>query len=452
VTPAPLPEDERATPPQRLARAVAWSAAVELLSAEGGRVDARALLAAWPRVVVDQVKLRSAAVWSLDADGEAIELVAHAGTCPPSRPERHVDPAVCQALAAEPHGLCNGEEGSRLGEGLGLRRFLWATLEWTARAKIVVAAGYGEATFRSHLRFEREELGFFRMSARMLEALLGHLGSIGELEHRVGERTRELSRAYEELTSAFHDLEQRDRAIRLDLEGAREFQRSALAAVPQAPGLAIDAYYRPVDAVGGDLYDIEPLEGGGVRVLIADATGHGVRAALATMCIKGEYEIAKRRGDTPASVLRILNERTVQRHGRAGMHFTALCVDVDVRRDSIRYASAAHPAPCLLSRGRARCLDTGGAYVGFVSGVDYPEWEAPFAPGDAVYVFTDGLLDQPDRDGEMFGERRLVEALLEAQRAGVAPGAYLLDRLASLASPPASQYDDMTLVGVERRA
>jgi PAS domain S-box-containing protein len=256
------------------------------------------------------------------------------------------------------------------------------------------------------------------------------------------------------LLAVARDLTERKRreaAIRLDLEDARDFQRRTLGPVPDVPGLALEAHYRPVDAVGGDLYDIEPHEGGGVRVLVADATGHGVRAALVTMCIKGEYAIAKRRGDTPASVLRALNDRTVHLHG-AGMHFTAICVDVDVRRGSLRYASAAHPAPYLLSGGGARRLDTGGAYIGFVAGVDYPEWEVPFAPGDAVYVFTDGLTEQPNGHGEMFGERRVVEALLHARSAGIPAGAHLLSQLSSFAPPPVPQYDDMTLVGVERRA
>jgi transcriptional regulator with GAF, ATPase, and Fis domain len=101
------------------------------------------------------------------------------------------------------------------------------------------------------------------------------------LEAKVAQRTSELE-------GAVRSLEEKGHIITQDLMQAREFQRCILAAPPRVPELRIDALYRPLDLVGGDLYDVCVLREGHVRVFVADATGHGVKASLTTMLFKSE--------------------------------------------------------------------------------------------------------------------------------------------------------------------
>ncbi len=270
---------------------------------------------------------------------------------------------------------------------------------------------------------------------------------VEELRTRVRNLVR-VRRQERELLDALRALEERDSILTQDLMQARELQQSVLPPTPRHPALAVEATYQPADLVGGDFYDFYELPGGGLRIFLADAPGHGVRASLMTMSIKSEYEVAKRQAARPDAVLTALNERYVSTYANVGLQFTAICLDVDLAAGKIRWSTAAHPAPVLLAAlGGARELGGGGTYVGVTEHATYSLHEATFAQGDAIYVYTDGITEQSNGEGEAFGEERLFAALEEARRRGRTAGSVVSQRLALFAglTPP---YDDVTLVGV----
>jgi hypothetical protein len=244
----------------------------------------------------------------------------------------------------------------------------------------------------------------------------------------------------------FRDMTER----RTDLEQARMFQQSILPELPRLPGLELDVVYRPLDRVGGDLYHAV-VEGSVLRLLVADATGHGVTAALSTMLLLREYEAAREAAGGPGEVLRALDARLSPMHARVGVRFTAVCADLDVERGELRWSSAAHPAPYLVRAGGAAVeLSTGGSFLGVGPAGEFDEWSVRLEPGDALVVYTDGIVEAMRPDGRAFGEARLASALEAAQRAG-AP-------LASAAAAAVDEFlargrfaDDATLLSARWR-
>jgi phosphoserine phosphatase RsbU/P len=218
------------------------------------------------------------------------------------------------------------------------------------------------------------------------------------------------------LAARLQELPERDDTLRDELEAAGEFQRRALTPPASLPGLTVDVMYRPLDVVGGDLFHVAPLAGGGARVFLADATGHGIRASLSMMLILSEYETA-RHAEDPAGVLAALNQRFTSAHGHLGVRFTAICADLDAKASQVRLATAAHPAPWLVRGGSPTELETGGPFVGLSPDMDFPVTVSELRPGDLFLAFTDGLTETFDDRGDACGEFRLVEAC-----AGAKPG------------------------------
>jgi serine phosphatase RsbU (regulator of sigma subunit) len=254
-----------------------------------------------------------------------------------------------------------------------------------------------------------------------------------------------------DLLAAVRDLEAREGDRQEDLLQAREFQRRAMPEPPEVTGVGVEIVYRPLDLVGGDLHHVSTPRDGLLRVFVADATGHGIKASLTTMLILSEYEAVRLAPVGPAEVLRELNERVARVYSHLGMHFTAVCMDIDAGRRELRHASAAHPGPLLVRAGAIRELAAGGPLMGLASEVTFPEWTVPLLNEDVVLAFTDGATEAFGPSGEPFGDDRLAEALraaaLEQRPAGAAVSA-ALDAFVGAGKPLG---DDLTLVTLHFR-
>jgi sigma-B regulation protein RsbU (phosphoserine phosphatase) len=253
------------------------------------------------------------------------------------------------------------------------------------------------------------------------------------LEAKIAERTAELKATYS--------------LMKEDLLQAREFQQSILPAPQQLPGVDMEVIYRPLDMVGGDIYDIMAVGEGPIRIFLADATGHGVQASLTTMFIMGEYDRVKHSGLSPAAALRTMNDEIARSYGRLAMHFTALCLDLDRREGTVTYSSAAAPPPCLVRDGEVRELESGGSFVGLMPDVTFPEWRLSLKPGDSVCLFTDGLFEPWNQDGLQFGEERLHRALRVAREERRPLGATAYGELERFMGGK-TLADDVTFLGI----
>jgi sigma-B regulation protein RsbU (phosphoserine phosphatase) len=273
---------------------------------------------------------------------------------------------------------------------------------------LVVAAPTLDQELFDELVFDVESV----LSARMIAQLRAEELAVLEIQER-------------ELVGLLRDVEARDEIIQRDLEEARRFQRQMLGAPPRVSGAAVEVVYVPLGLVGGDLYAVS-VDGDRLRVMIADATGHGVRASLTTMFIKSAYEAVRRTAGDPASLLAAVNEMIAHTYRSAEMLFSAACVDLDLATGRVLTSSAAHPPICIVSRGEAQLVESGGAFLGLRPKMKFELKERTIEPGDGIYLYTDGFTEA--RKGqEQFGEERFKSVILDAHTRGVRAGAELVE-------------------------
>lgn len=291
-----------------------------------------------------------------------------------------------------------------------------------------VAAETLDAELLDELVFDIESV----LSARIITRLRAEELAVLEIQER-------------ELVGLLREVEERDAIIRRDLEQAREFQRQMLGAPPAIEGADVEVVYQPLGLVGGDLYAVS-LEGDRLRVFIADATGHGVRASLTTMFIKSGYEAVWRSAPDPAALLAALNETIARTYKSSEMLFSAACVDIDLATGLVQTASAAHPPICVVRGGEARFVEAAGAFLGLRPGITFTMVETHIAPGDGVYLHTDGFVEAR-RGNELFGDDRFLEAVAAAHRRSEPAGRALVDTVTSFLDG-APFDDDGTFLGV----
>ena len=226
-------------------------------------------------------------------------------------------------------------------------------------------------------------------------------------------------------------------AIEQEFKNARELQQVLVPeALPSMPGFAITSAYRPAQEVGGDFFQIIPLEGGSTLVILGDVSGKGLKAAMAVSLIVGAARMVAEFTSSPAAILAGLNRRL---DGRLQGGF-ATCIAMRLDLDgSCTIASAGHPAPFLNTR---ELTLPGALPLGLTPGSHYEETTVRLATGDHFALYTDGLLEARSLSGELYGFERL-ETLLSTQ-----PNA----AQATLAAVNFGQDDDITVLTLTRLA
>lgn len=205
------------------------------------------------------------------------------------------------------------------------------------------------------------------------------------------------------------EREKRDwtQALERDLEQARRFQRMLLPrAFPRVPHLRGDVIYAPSEILSGDFYDFFDLGHSRVGVLIADVSGHGVSAALYTGMVKSEMLSVRDEFEHPDVLFARINERlgvTAQRR----RHVTALLLILDTESRHLRYVNAGHPG-FFTAAGLA--WESTGPPLGMLEGAAYEVREAALAPGERLFLYTDGILEAMRPDGTEFGFDRIRDA------------------------------------------
>lgn len=226
---------------------------------------------------------------------------------------------------------------------------------------------------------------------------------IENLEHIVEERTVELN-------TALDNLQEKSRIIKTDLIIAKRIQMNLLPRdIEKITDINFEIKYEPMAEVGGDFYDIIEIDPGCYRILLADATGHGVQAALITMLIKGEYEKIKFAVQSPNELLEVLNNEFIANYRYLSFFFTCIVMDIDINNKKIVYASAGHPNQFYITNTEIRELLPTGKITGILEDVKYRTETIDFKDGDKVLLFTDGLFEQFNPQMEEFTDVRLLE-------------------------------------------
>jgi len=283
----------------------------------------------------------------------------------------------------------------------------------------------------------------------------------GEVLSRVRSHLK-IASLSKEVLEANRELLAKQRRLNEDLVAAGGIQRSLLPQKPPRMDI-IDVAWRfmPCESIGGDIFNVVRLDEDHWVLYMLDVSGHGVPAALVAVSVSQIlqphqglllkesikpppfYKVV-----SPADVLSKLDqEYPMERFGR---YFTISYNLLNVRNGSIRYSNAAHPPPMLLhENGAMELLDKGGTIIGMGGILPFEEGEIFAQKGDKLFIFTDGIAEYENRDGEVYGEERFQQELTRLRNEPISvviDG--VMDSLMKFGDDNKPQ-DDITLLGID---
>jgi serine phosphatase RsbU (regulator of sigma subunit)/predicted ester cyclase len=250
------------------------------------------------------------------------------------------------------------------------------------------------------------------------------------------------------------EIRERER-IEQELKVARDIQQASLPReVPEPEGWQVSPYYQPAREVGGDFYDFFELDDSRVGIVVGDATGKGMPAALMAEATSNMLRaVAQALGSSsPSEVLARVNDTLLARIP-PNMFVTCFYAVLDLKSASLRYANAGHDLPYLRRNGgEVEELRARGMPLGLMPGMGYEQKETVLEVGEAALFYSDGLVEAHDPQGEMFGFPRLRELVSEHGDEKRALEEALLEELYSFVGEGWEQEDDVTLLTLRRSA
>ncbi len=287
------------------------------------------------------------------------------------------------------------------------------------------------------------------------EAILEVLRDIGQgqFNRRVQVQSNdELGFTGDAINEMAAGLEERER-MRFSLELARSVQHGLLPSKPpQIPGLEIAGLSHYCDETGGDYYDFftRPDYPGCVSVVVGDVAGHGVPAALLMATVRAALRQRAETPGPPAQVITDVNRRICQDTEGSGQFMTLFYMEIDPQAGRMTWVRAGHdPAMVLCPDCQSIEELTGDGVPVGVAKWSYEEHSRPMAPGELLFIGTDGLWEARNLSGAMFGKERIADILKQHK------GNTVEELLASLAQAtndfrhgPAN--DDVTMICVRR--
>ena len=253
-------------------------------------------------------------------------------------------------------------------------------------------------------------------SPRIIEAydtpIFDEAGRVVAIES-INRDVTELRRADEELRSA-HDR------IRRDLEAAARVQQALLpGSSPAPPGIHLAWRYRPCDELAGDAIGIVPIGDGAVALYVLDVSGHGVPASLLSVSLARSLSPAQGASSPlrrqPAELASRLN-RVYPMASNGGHYATLVYGILEAGGTAFRHTTAGHPGPVRVRPdGETARFDEPALPLGMFDEADYEEATIELAPGDRLYLYSDGIYEERDPKGEEFGRDRFEAALVAAR-------------------------------------
>jgi sigma-B regulation protein RsbU (phosphoserine phosphatase) len=247
-------------------------------------------------------------------------------------------------------------------------------------------------------------------------------------------------------------LEVADRlSLKNDLEIAREIQQAMLpSGLYSARGVETVGLSRPANTVGGDFYDILPLEDGRVAVAVGDVAGKGSPAALLMALLLAMLRTLVDEKLEPAELVARLNVQ-VSRHA-PGTRFITLFYGVfDAGTGAFRYVSAGHMPPLVLrTDGRCERLADGGIALGMFDSSSYTAGQVTIQPDELVAIYSDGITEAENQAGQPFDEAGLEAALREQRRQPITAIGGSIVRAVERFTGETKFADDLTILLLRR--
>jgi phosphoserine phosphatase RsbU/P len=202
-----------------------------------------------------------------------------------------------------------------------------------------------------------------------------------------------------------------------ELELAKTVQRSFLPqAEPRIPGLDVAAFSRPAQFVGGDYFDFVPFASGDHGLAIGDVAGHGVSASLHMASLQALFHAIVPARHSPSEVIHQIHRLFIH-NSHYPTFVTLFLAAYSPSTRSLTYCNAGHNPPLVVRAVRAgeprvEWLKPTAAAIGLVEAAEFDERSLTLAPGDVLVMYTDGVVEAANEAADLFGTKRLVEAVV----------------------------------------
>ena len=239
--------------------------------------------------------------------------------------------------------------------------------------------------------------------------------------------------------------------VSTELRTASQIQESMLPhifpAFPEREDFDLYASMTPAKEVGGDFYDFFLIDDSHLAVLIADVSDKGVPAALFMMSAKILINYRAQEGGTPSQILNAVNAQ-ICKNNKSKMFVTVWLGILDLDTGLLTCTNAGHEYPMLRGQdGVFRVFkDKHGLVLGALKKARYTDYEIRMMPGDAIFVYTDGVPEANNTDGEFYGMERMEEALnqmADRDPKGILQG---VKENVETFTGEAMQFDDLTML------
>lgn len=290
---------------------------------------------------------------------------------------------------------------------LTARRLSQPIMRLTAAARAVERRKFDPGFLKPLLR-RRDEFG--RLAGVFQGMAIELLGRERELDRLVQERTTELQQTADELSATYAQIAQ-------ELDSAQALQRAILPQqFPARSEFVGHAMMAPARQLAGDFYDVLELPDGRVGLLVADVSGKGVPAAFFMGISRTVLRATALEGRSPGECLARAND-VLHATNPMDLFVTVFYGILDPATGSFLYANGGHNPPLLWRRDQDEptpLAGTGGLVLGMLEGIPYAERAVALGPGDLLLLYTDGLTEALNAQGEEFSEARLIRAVATA--------------------------------------
>ncbi len=226
---------------------------------------------------------------------------------------------------------------------------------------------------------------------------------------------REVVYSYEDLAPHVKRIVERER-VKAEIDAANRIQAALLPdSEPQLIGATVASHYRAATEIGGDYFDFLPQPTGEIGIAFGDVSGHGLTSGIVMAMAKSALLVQVDYDPSPRAVMNVLND-IVMKTAPKRMLMTFFFGLLDPRTQTLRFSSAGHHDPYVFraATGKLEPLSSWGFPLGVRRREPFREHSVEFTPGDRLVLYSDGLIEAIDDDGEPFGFDRFEHTIAEA--------------------------------------
>jgi len=276
--------------------------------------------------------------------------------------------------------------------------------------------------------------------------------ALRDLQAELQQANDELERRVEERTAQVVQLAVEKGQLEHELHMAREVQASFLPReTPQVPGWEFVARWRPAREVAGDYYDFIPGDERELGLVIADAAGKGMPAALFMVLTRSIVRASVDRAPSPSKGINHAN-RLLCADASEGMFVTLFYALLNPETGEVTYVNAGHNPPLLCRADHEQLTQLGptGMALGVMTDTQFEQGTVHLQPGDFIVLYTDGVPDATDAQERGFGMDRLQRVILDHRRAHAADIVDALEQAIDDFAGPGDPFDDIAIVLAKR--